>query len=91
MEPYRRATPDTRASGQHKVVTATAWTGLAAVAVTGWLAVGLSPHTTVAAGTTTPTSTDDGTSSSRSTAGTGTGSGSVSGSGSAPLMTSGGS
>src|SRR3954470_24938147 len=61
MDAYRTATPDSRASGRHKVAAATALTSLAALAVTGWLTLGLSPGATAAS--TGTTSTDDGTTS----------------------------
>ena len=82
MDGLSKATTESRASGQRKVLSVTAGAGVAALAVTGLLTVGLGGSSSPAAAgasTTTTTSSDA------------TGSSGVSSSGAAPVVTSGGS
>ena len=87
MDGMSRATTDSRTSGQRKVLAVTAGTGVAALAVTGFLSVGLgtSQAASSTTGTSTSTSTTTGTTSSTGSTGT------VTHSGSSAMASSGGS
>ena len=93
MDGMTRATPETRTRGQRKVLIATTSAGAAALAVTGFLTVGLGTGaTTATATTTTPGTTTGTTDTSGSTSGsTSSTSGAVSSSGQQPVASSGGS